>query len=171
MNADEPAQSPGDREPRRRPTLLRLLEQGREERGSPPLWDAVVARLDEQDRRRNAVAPALRLLDQIHERVDDQTWQLVLDFERHACHEVLSGVGTGLELGYHHGKAAALLQAQQGPGGKAKGLAERFADLLGDTDAGYEEILMALVTTLQVAVMMGCGEHHPREVGEALARG
>jgi len=31
---------------------------------------------------------------------------------------------------------------------------------------------MALVTTLQVAVMMGCGEHHQREVGsEAVARG
>jgi hypothetical protein len=130
-----------------------------------------VARLDEQDRRHDAVAPTLRLLDQIHERVDDQTWQLVLDFERHACHEVLSGVETGLELGYHHGKAAALLQAQQAHGGKAKGLAERFADLLGDTDAGYEEILVALVTTLQVAVMMGCGVRHQGGGGVAVARG
>jgi len=120
MNADEHAQSPGDCEPRRRPTLLRLLEQAREERGSPLLWDAVVARLDELDRQRDAVSSSLRLLDQIRERVDDQTWQLVLDFERHAGHDVLSGVETGLELGYHHGKAAALLQAQQGPGGKAR---------------------------------------------------
>lgn len=67
--------------PRRHQTLLRLLEQAREERGSPPLWDVVAARLDEENRRRDAVAPTLGLLDQIRERVDDETWGLIVDFE------------------------------------------------------------------------------------------
>jgi len=90
-----------DRQPlRRRHTLLHLLEHAREQRGSPPLWDAVVALLDEEDRRRDAVTATLALLERIRERVDDQTWQLVLDFERHASQEVLGAVEVGLELGY-----------------------------------------------------------------------
>jgi len=74
------------------PTLLRLLEGAREQRGSPPLWDAVAARLDDETRRRDVVAPMLRLLDQIHERVDDETWQLILDFEWRSSREVVTGV-------------------------------------------------------------------------------
>lgn len=113
----------GDRELRRRnETLLRLLEQAREQRGSPPLWDAVAARLDEEDRRRDAVEPMLRLLDQIRERVDDQTWRLILDFEWRSSHEVVAGVEVGLELGYDHGRAAALVEAQAVPGEAARGL-------------------------------------------------
>lgn len=95
------------------PTLLRLLEGAREQRGSPPLWDAVAARLDDETRRRDVVAPMLRLLDQIHERVDDETWQLILDFEWRSSREVVTGVEVGLKLGYDHGRAAALLEAQR----------------------------------------------------------
>ena len=124
-----------DRQPLRRHTLLRLLEQAREQRGSPPLWDAVAARLDEEDRRGNTVAAALALLERIRERVDDQTWQLILDFEHHTSHEVVSGVEVGFELGYDHGRTTALLQAQPGQGDAGKVLTERLAELLGDTDA------------------------------------
>lgn len=42
---------------RRHQTLLRLIEQAREERGSPPLWDVVAARLDEANRQQDAVEP------------------------------------------------------------------------------------------------------------------
>ena len=144
-----------DRQPlRRRHTLLRLLEQAREQRGSPPLWDAVAARLDEEDRRGNTVAAALALLERIRERVDDQTWQLILDFEHHTSHEVVSGVEVGFELGYDHGRTTALLQAQPGQGDAGKVLTERLADLLGDTDADYSDILLALVATLEATVRM-----------------
>lgn len=164
--------SAGDREPlRRRPTLLRLLEQAREERGSPPLWDAVVARLDERDRRRNAIAPVLRLLDQIRERVDDQTWKLVLDFEWHASQEVLGAVEVGLELGYDHGRTAVLLQAQPGQGDGAKVLTDRLADLLGDADAEYPDIILALVATLQATVRMAHDGFERGGAGSAAARG
>lgn len=118
------------------------------------MWDAVTARLDEEDRRRDAVAATLTLLDRIRERVDDQTWQLILDFERHASQEVVSGVEVGLELGYDHGRTTALLHAQPGQGGAAKVLTERLADLLGDTDADYPAIILALVATLQATVKM-----------------
>lgn len=144
-----------DRQPLRRHTLLRLLEQAREQRGSPPLWDAVAARLDEEDRRGNTVAAALALLERIRERVDDQTWQLILDFEHHTSHEVVSGVEVGFELGYDHGRTTALLQAQPGQGDAGKVLTERLADLLGDTDADYSDILLALVATLEATVRMG----------------
>lgn len=163
---------PGDREPLRRShTLLRLLEQGREQRGSPPLWDAVAARLDEEDRRCDSVASMLRLLDQIHERVDDQTWQLILDFEWRTSHEIVSGVEVGLELGYDHGRTSALMQAQPGQGNGAKVLTEQLADLLGDTDADYPDILMALIATLRATVMMARGEHDHGASGSPVVQG
>jgi hypothetical protein len=56
--------------PRRHQTLQRLLEQAREEWGSPPLWDVVAARLDEGNRRRDAVA---RMLDTRPPRSDSRT--------------------------------------------------------------------------------------------------
>lgn len=160
-----------DREPLRRShTLLRLLEQAREQRGSPPLWDAVAARLDEEDRRRDTVASMLHLLDQIHERVDDQTWQLILDFEWRTSHEIVNGVEVGLKLGYDHGRTSALMQAQLGEGNAAKVLTERLADLLGDTDADYPEILMALIATLRATVMMARGEHDDGAVGSPVVQ-
>ncbi|MCX4247515.1 hypothetical protein [Paraliomyxa miuraensis] len=86
--------------------------------------------------------------------MDDQTWQLILDFEHHTSHEVVSGVEVGFELGYDHGRTTALLQAQPGQGDVAKVLTERLADLLGDTDADYSDILLALVATLEATVRM-----------------
>ena len=53
------------------------LERAREQRGSPPLWDAVARRLDAEERQRDVIAPMLLLLEQIRERVDDETWGLV----------------------------------------------------------------------------------------------
>jgi hypothetical protein len=162
----------GDRGPLRRShTLLRLLEQAREQRGSPPLWDAVAARLDEEDRRRDTVGPMLHLLDQIHERVDDQTWQLILDFERRTSHEIVSCVEVGLELGYDHGRTSALMQAQPGQGKATKVLTERLADLLGDAEADYLEILMALIATLGATVMMAREEHADGGIGSAVVQG
>lgn len=140
------------------PTLLRLLEGAREQRGSPPLWDAVAARLDDETRRRDVVAPMLRLLDQIHERVDDETWQLILDFEWRSSREVVTGVEVGLKLGYDHGRAAALLEAQRVPGSAARDLEGRLADLLGDTDAEYLDVLLALLGTLKATVVMARGD-------------
>jgi hypothetical protein len=134
-------------------TLLRQLEQAREQRGSPSLWDAVAARLDAEDRQRDAVAPMLRLLDKIHERVDDETWRLILDFEWHSSREIVTGVEVGLELGYANGRAAALVEARHAPGHAAKVLQGRLADLLGDTEAEPSDVLLALVATLQAAVM------------------
>lgn len=57
----------------RHQTLLILIEQAREKRGSPPLWDVVAARLHEANRQQDAVAPRLDPLDKIRERVDDET--------------------------------------------------------------------------------------------------
>ena len=147
----------GDRRPNRSQTLLRLLEQAREHRGSPSLWDAVVARLDAEDRRRDAVAPMSELLHQIQQRVDDETWRLVLDLELRFSSEVVAGVEVGMELGYEHGRAAVLLDAERVPGSAAKALTGRLADLLGDTEADYLDVILALLATLDATVKMARG--------------
>lgn len=141
--------------PRGNRTLLRLLEQAREQRGSPPLWDAVAARLDEEDHRLDVVSPLPHLLDRIHERVDDETWRLVLDFEWRSWQGIVAGVEVGLGLGYDHGRAAAFIEAQRAPTHAAMTLTGRFVDLLGDTDADPHDVLLALVDALRTAVMMG----------------
>lgn len=45
------------------------------------MWDVVAARLDEATRQQDAVAARLDPLDKIRERVDDETWRLIVDFE------------------------------------------------------------------------------------------
>ena len=97
-------------------TLLRQLDHAREQRGSPSLWDAIAARFDSEERHRNAVAPMIHVLDQVRERVDDETWGLILDFEWRASQEVITGIEIGIELGYENGRAAALVEAQGTPG-------------------------------------------------------
>jgi hypothetical protein len=64
---------------------------------SPPLWDVVAARLDEANRQQDAVAPMLEILDKVRERVDDETWGLIVDFEWHSSREVVTGIEIGLE--------------------------------------------------------------------------
>lgn len=138
-------------------TLLRLLERAREERGSPSMWDAVAARLDAEDRQRKVVAPMSDLLHRIQERVDDTTWGLVLELEMHFASEVMAGVETGIELGYEHGRAMALLDAERVPGNAARALTGRLADLLGDTEADYLDVVLALLATLETTVKMAHG--------------
>ena len=70
------------------------------------IWEAIHARLDGEEHRGVFVAPLTNLLDQIRERVDEQTWDLVLDVELRAGLEVMAGVQIGLELGYERGRAA-----------------------------------------------------------------
>ena len=140
------------------PRLVRMIEYAREQRGSPSLWDAVAVRLDAEERMREVVAPMLRLLDQIHERVDDETWRLIRDFEERCIQEIMAGVEVGLELGYDHGRATALVDTNRGSGSAANILTERFIDLVGDTDAEYLDVLLALLTTLRATVMMAHGK-------------
>ncbi|MCX4239407.1 hypothetical protein [Paraliomyxa miuraensis] len=99
----------------------------------------------------------LRLLDQIRERVDDETWGLILDFERRSSGEIMAGIEVGLELGYANGRATALVEAQHAPGHAAKMLQGRLADLLGDTEAEHFDVLLALLATLQATVVMARG--------------
>ena len=151
---DEPERETTDDGGTRHPTLLRLLEHAREQRGSPPLWDAVAARLDSEGRQRDALAPMHRLLDQIRERVDDETWGLILDFEWRSCREIMAGVEVGLDLGYSHGRTAALMDAEYVPEDAAGVLAGRLADLLGDTEAGPLDVLLTLLSSLRATVLM-----------------
>lgn len=130
------------------------LEQAREQRGSPPLWDAVARRLDAAERQRDVVAPMLRLLEQIRERVDDETWGLILDFEWRSANEIMAGVEIGLELGYDHGRASAIVATECVPGDAGNVLMGRLADLLGDTEAEYPDMLLALLATLKATVIM-----------------
>lgn len=113
----------------------------------------------------------LRLLDQIRERVDDQTWRLILDFEWRSSHEVVAGVEVGLELGYDHGRAAALVEAQAVPGDAARVLTERLADLIGDAEAEYHDVLLALVMALRAAVVMDRGGQLMGGLGSAATPG
>lgn len=140
---------------RRHQTLLRIIEQAREERGPPPLWDVVAARLDEANRQQDAVAPKLDLLDKIRERVDDETWGLIVDFEWGSAREVVTGIEIGLKLGFDHGKMSALMEAQaedvSGPGATA--LVAKLADLLGDTEAGHHNVLLALLAAFRTTVL------------------
>ncbi|MEM9462405.1 MAG: hypothetical protein AAGF11_50115 [Myxococcota bacterium] len=140
---------------RRHQTLLRLIEQAREERGSPPLWDVVAARLDEANRQQDAVAPRLNLLDRIRERVDDKTWGLIVDFEWGSAREVVTGIEIGLELGFDHGRMSALVEAQAEDmsGLAATALVARLADLLGDTEAELHDVLLALLAALRATVI------------------
>ena len=66
------------------------------------IWDAIHARLDGEEHRGVGVEPMTNLLDQLHGRVDEQTWALILDLEMRAGLEVMTGVKIGLELGYGH---------------------------------------------------------------------
>ncbi|MEX1361940.1 MAG: hypothetical protein AB1Z98_02375 [Nannocystaceae bacterium] len=85
------------------------VERAREQRGLPPLWDAVARRFDAEERQRDAITPMLLLLEKIRERVDDETWRLILDFEWRSMEEIMAGVEIGLEVGYDHGRAAAMM--------------------------------------------------------------
>lgn len=145
------------RRPQGNQTLPRLLERAREERGSPSLWDAVAARLDAEDRQRKVVAPMSALLRRIQKRVDDTTWGLVLELEMHFASEVMAGIEVGIELGYEHGRATVLLDAERVPGNAARALTGRLADLLGDTDADYVDVVLALLATLEATVKMAHG--------------
>ncbi|MCX4239759.1 hypothetical protein [Paraliomyxa miuraensis] len=152
-NPEDPEQgATGDGGPRH-PTLMRLLEQAREQRGSPSLWDEVAARLDSEDRERDFLTPMRGVLDQIRERVDDETWRLVLDFEWRSLSEIMAGVEVGLDLGYSHGRAAALVDAEHIPGDVAGVLAGRLTDLLGDTQAGPFDVLLTLLSSLRATVL------------------
>lgn len=147
-----------EKHPRSGPRLVRMIEHAREQRGSPSLWDAVAVRLDAEERKRENVAPMLRALDQIRERVDDETWRLVLDFEGRCINEIMAGVEVGLELGYDHGRATALVDTNRGSGSAASVLTERFIDVVGDADAEYLDVLLALLTTIRATVMMAHGK-------------
>lgn len=118
----------------------------------------MAARQDEDDRRRDVVAPMLRLLDEIRGRVDEETWKLILDFEWRSSQDVVTGVEVGLELGYGHGRAAALVDGQDVPDA-ARVLTERLVDVIADARAGFLDVMLALVATLQTVVAMGRGEH------------
>ncbi|MEM9454553.1 MAG: hypothetical protein AAGF11_10265 [Myxococcota bacterium] len=134
------------------------IERAREQRGSPPLWDAVARRLDAKERQRDVIAPMLRLLEQIRGRVDEDTWRLVRDFEWRSSNEIMTGVEIGLELGYDHGRVTTLMAAESVPDGEGNVLLRRLGDLLGDTEAEYSEILFALIATLKAAVIMAGGD-------------
>lgn len=95
----------------------------------------------------------LEILDKIRERVNDETWGLIVDFEWHSSREVVTGIEIGLELGFDHGRMSALIEAEDVSGKAAKVLIARLADLLGDTEAGHFDVLLALVTALRATVM------------------
>jgi len=135
------------------PTVLRALEHAREQRGSPSLWDQVAARLDSEDRQRDFLSPMRSVLDQIRERVDDETWSLVLDFEWRSLHEIMAGVEVGFDLGYGQGLAAARVDAPLVSGDAAEVLAGRFTDVLGDTEAGPFDVLLTLLCSLRTTVL------------------
>ena len=96
----------------------------------------------------------LRLLDQIRDRVDDETWGLILDFEWRSANEIMTGVEIGLELGYDHGRATAIIATECMPGDADNMLMGKLADLLVDTGAEYPDILLALLATLKATVTM-----------------
>lgn len=85
--------------------------------------------------------------------MDDETWRLLLDFEWRSYQEVMAAVEVGLELGYNHGRAAALVATSPIPGNAASVFAERLADFLGDTDAGPLDALLTVLTSLRANVM------------------
>ncbi|MEX1363060.1 MAG: hypothetical protein AB1Z98_08035 [Nannocystaceae bacterium] len=98
-----------------------------------------------------------QLLDQIRERVDEQTWSLILDLELRAGLEVSRGAQIGLELGYERGRAAALVKAEGMPGHGASALDSRLADLLADTSSDYPDVMLALLAALRATVTMARG--------------
>lgn len=102
---------------------------------------------------------ALATVDKIRERVDDETWGLIVDFEWGSAREVVTGIEIGLELGYDHGRMSALVEAQAEdvPGKAATALVARLADL-GDTEVGNYNVLLALIATLRATVMAARGE-------------
>ena len=106
------------------------------------------------------MAPRLDLLDRIRERVDAETWGLLVDFEWGSAREVVTGIEIGLELGFDHGQMSVLMEAQAGDvsGPAATALLARLADLLGHTEAGYHEVLLALIAALRATVVVGCDD-------------
>jgi len=91
----------------------------------------------------------LDLLDQIRERVDDETWGLIVDFEWRSSREVVTGIEIGLELGFNHGRTSAVVEAEDVSGNAATVLVARLADLPGDTEAGHVDVLLARVAALR----------------------
>lgn len=118
------------------------------------IWEAIRARLEGEQHRGVFVAPMASLLDQLQERVNDETWALILDLELRAGLEVMAGVQVGLELGYERGRAAALVEAQHVPNDATNALKEKLVDLLGDTSIGYLDMMAALLAALQATVTM-----------------
>lgn len=121
------------------------------------IWEAIRARLEGEQHRGVFVAPMARLLDQLQERVDGETWALILDLELRAGLEVMAGAQIGLELGYERGRAAALVEAQHVPNDATTALKERLVDLLGDTSIGYHDMMAALLAALHATVTMARG--------------
>ncbi|MEN8184844.1 MAG: hypothetical protein ABFS46_20170 [Myxococcota bacterium] len=97
------------------------------------------------------------MLDKIRERVDNETWGLIVDFEWRSSREVVTGIEIGLELGFDHGRMSALMEVETEdvPGKAATALVARLADLLGDTEAGHHDVLLALVTALRAVAAQG----------------
>jgi hypothetical protein len=54
-------------------------------------------------------------------------------------------------------KSMALLEAEDVSGNAATALVARLADLLGDTEAGHFDVLLALITALRATVTMARG--------------
>ena len=77
----------------------------------------------------------------------------------------MTGIEIGLELGFDHGRMSALMEAQAEDvlGPEATALVARLADLLGDTEAGHHEMLLALLAALR-ATVMGARNEIPRRV-------
>ncbi|MEM9455825.1 MAG: hypothetical protein AAGF11_16715 [Myxococcota bacterium] len=66
-----------------------------------------------------------------------------------------SGIEIGLELGFDHGRMSAIVEteAKDASGPAATALVARLADLLGDTDAGHQDVLLALLAALRATVI------------------
>lgn len=118
------------------------------------IWEAIDARLDGDEHRNLYVAPLAKLLDQIRERVDDETWSLVLEIELRAGQEVMAGTQIGLEVGYERGRATALLESQGVPGTETSGLLGRLADQLADPTVDYPDLVLSLIAALKAAAAM-----------------
>lgn len=118
------------------------------------IWEAIDARLDGDEHRRLYVAPLSSLLDQVRERVDDETWRLILEIEQRAGQEVMAGTQIGLEMGYERGRAMALMEAQGVPGTATSGPAGKLADLLADPTVDYPDAILSLLAALQAMVEM-----------------
>lgn len=140
------------------------------------LREAIYARLEAEEQRQVLVPPMDEILGRIRERVDGETWKLVLELERRAGLEATTGVEVGLELGYERGRTAALVEARRRPGSATGVLRRRLADLLADSSVDYPDVMLALLGALEATVAMARGEQAegwpaPRPSGRELATG